>query len=320
MKANVITDEMLSELLSGLDDNIEVPEDVSAGWRNAIKHESRIIKIGRYTKSLSAFAAAIAVFVCATLLFRAGGILPKTETAKPVNVYSIASADSVMALAADGEDSDILYTANSAADDEQESAGRIISAECSFSAKDSEAAQTAVENAMSGYDAYFGSRTISEGVYAAEVRILAESIDAFAESLKTLTDDFAITIHETPEDEKVFDAQGRLDTAYETVARLKAELESADAEKALRLDEELNKLYSEIDELERTINSYGNDRNYARVSITAKIGGFGQRLKTAVSSFIRGFGSDLAVTVIMLLPVLAIIAAAVVVIKKKASK
>lgn len=63
-------DEQISQLLRGLDDNIEVPLDAAAAWRKAVRHEARKMKwLGR-TRWAVELAAAIALVIGATFAWR----------------------------------------------------------------------------------------------------------------------------------------------------------------------------------------------------------------------------------------------------------
>lgn len=321
MKTNNITDEMLSELLKGLDDGIEVPEEVTESWTAAVRHESRIIKLDRFTRSFGSLAAAIAVIIGATLLLRNNNVLPKEKPIAPAAVYSVAAQDYPVALAADGESDEFVFTNRSAEQVTEtgiDGKDLLISAECGFEAESAQAAELAVNNSLSGIDGYIYCSTVSKSEAVFELRVLNDNLDALISALKASTKNFTVTINRIPADEGIYSAQERLDAAYMTLSVLKSEMELADSETALKLNAQISELCDEIDSLERLINTYRNDLSYARVSIKAEIGGFGQKLLTSIGNFWSGFGSDFTITTIITLPILAIIAACVFVIRKKA--
>ncbi|MBQ4451103.1 MAG: DUF4349 domain-containing protein [Clostridia bacterium] len=132
IRLNDLSDEKISELLKGLDDDIQVPLDVSAAWRRAVRKEAASIRFLPRLRRWGEMAAAIVLMVGLTFLWR-GALKPQAhgDQAGPAQsekyIYilqeegaamTLLASDSSLAETSDTDDTDIEETLTRSTADE----------------------------------------------------------------------------------------------------------------------------------------------------------------------------------------------------------
>ena len=84
-------DEQIADLLKGLDDDLNMPFDVSVAWRKAVKAEARKRKWMGSMRWAAEIAAVLVVIVGATFMWRSLGVVKQTQSniiGKPTGEYA----------------------------------------------------------------------------------------------------------------------------------------------------------------------------------------------------------------------------------------
>lgn len=338
-----MTEEQLLELLNGIDDDIKVPLDVSAAWRNAVRKEEKKRKLVTFSKRISAAAAAIVVLLGMTAIMRNQGVFMKNgvmdsveaedrsvrlyytaagSEVKDENAYLVVASDSSMeeeipvteeTLMDAGEygmsnDESVIYTY---------AASVIESGNAQKTAKE----VTTEVNKAGGYIASEQMRSDKGGkTVVLNACIPEEKLSEFGNTIMSNFPGSSFEINRQDATRLYTDATKRIESLRLMAERLNSLIETAQAEEIPDLYDQLNRIYDEIDELCVSVDSYGRESIYADTEIVireANEAGFGEKLKNAFGNLGDGFFTDAVVTACILLPVIAVAVIIVLILRKK---
>ena len=256
-------DDRLTELLWDMDAEISVPQEVGAMWRGTVKKEFRAAKRRR-----AVVRTAQLLTICIIMLGVAGlfGVYDNGSTAMPAvpAIYAKANENFVF-IEADGAVAEASFEAAQAEDDTEL---YVMYASAALRSNAPAECADAVQLLAEELGGYAQFRTAEGRTVTLTLRIQNDSVNGF---MALLARDFKLRSAQTnmrTVDELYYDAESRLQTAYLSVERLEELISSANAEQLSDLYAQLAQLYDDIDELERTINGYDTDLNYATVTVT----------------------------------------------------
>lgn len=300
--------ELLARDLRGLDDYVGVPLNAQSAWRRAVRHEIARAKRRRFARAFAGIAAAFLVMIGSTLALR-GGLLhiePDNAGNASAPTYALANAEQPrifaptrvnsreMAAAAgkarmlvqsDGDfgnestpdtaQSASAQTTDSVFTGEYDAPAQMVRRAARVAQTDMfDQEKETLNELVIEYDGYFASDNIDfslpERVLTCVIRVPDEQLDTFLAALENIGN--TISIERTSEDVSAYhyDAQSRLDAQKLIADRLVALIPQADGEALIALNAQLSDAYDQIDEMQRIINAYANDVEYAAVSFTLR--------------------------------------------------
>ncbi|MBR3929641.1 MAG: DUF4349 domain-containing protein [Clostridia bacterium] len=343
--------DIIKNEVKGMDDDIVVPLQAQAAWRNAVKKEIRAKKFKKAYKAMTGVAAAFIVLVGTTFAMRGAGALPPkylepeanaitenavmtaamTEDAAPAYGIPETAVQSRMVYAstevvieADGETDDVIV---GSVDDEN----IIKSADIVIQSEQIENDIQAIFDLTEEYEGYVSDdiRDFSEFGDHAELvsRIPVDLMDDYISAAENIGEVVSVSRFSQNADEIYYNVDGRLESKIALLEELNRSIKNADEETLLLLNEELNRVYAEIDTLTRLQNTRDNDLMYAKVKITLK-GKVSAPVTPAESTLmdrsakgfkqsmnvIGDFFKDMVVSVAVIAPVVLILAAATLVV------
>ncbi|MBQ6715923.1 MAG: DUF4349 domain-containing protein [Clostridia bacterium] len=282
--------DIIKNELKGMDDHVIVPLQAQAAWRNAVKKEIRNKKFKKAYKALSSVAAALIVLVGATFALRSNDLLPK-DTADEYNYTSSLAVVTVSAaeddIAAYGMPDEMIRTRSTAnerfvieadgeADDmivgDLESENIIKSCDIVLESDSVESDIQSIYDLTEEYEGYVSEdiRNYSESGDHADIvsRIPVDLMDDYISAAENIGCTVSISRFSQNADEIYYDIDSRLESKRLLADEMSARIKDADEETLLLMNEEISKVYAEIDTLTRLANTRDNDLMYAKVRIT----------------------------------------------------
>lgn len=335
-----ISEEELTSLLNGLDDDIQVPLDASAAWRTAVRNEEKRTKRNRFVRSISSVAAAVIVLVGVTVLMRAGGYLNNRKTeyledsAPAGRIYYTVSENDIAGYKAVGVDASasIAATASPVIENDMEetaevpvSGGNVLytSAAAEVPTDDVSAAYAAVDelvNCFGGYRKNESKRMSASGEGVdLTVSIPVEALEAFGKELISIYPKASFVISVSDRSELYADGTERLNSLELIAERTNELIVTASGDELNDLYEKLNAVYDEMDALRADIRSAeGTDEADVFIAIV-KSGKhtIGNGISNIIGNLKDGFLNDTCATFIVLLPAAIIIALLITIIARQ---
>lgn len=361
-KEELIYSDMIKNELRGMDDDVVVPLGAQAAWRNAVRKEIRTKKFKKVYKSLSGIAAAVVVLIGTTFAMRETGNLPPKYRAPEENAPTVMMAfsedntqpayvvpETAVLSRAKMTSSDIVIESDGETDDVivglADAENIIKSADIVLESESFEDDALAIYDLTEEYEGYVSDdvRNFSESGSHADIvsRIpvdLMEDYIAAAENIGTV---ISVSRFSQNADEIYYNIDDRLESKIRLSEEINELVKNADEDSVLLLNDELNRVYAEIDTLTRLSATRDNDLMYAKVKIVLtqaapepvtpaesslkerSAQGFMQSLN-AIGDFLK----DMVVSVAVIAPVVLILAAIVLTVvftaksvkKKKAKK
>ena len=326
-----ISEEELTSLLNGLDDDIQVPLDVSAAWRTAVRKEEKRTKRNRFLRSISSVAAAVIVLIGVTVLMRNGGFLKNREaeylndSAPTGRIYYTMSETDISGYKAVGVDASmsIAATASPVIENEMEETAELpangeavlyTSAEAEVPAEDVPAAYAAVDELVNRFGGYRKNEcrrmdAAGEGVELT-VSIPLETLEAFGKELISLYPGASFVISVSDKSELYADGTERLNSLELIAERTNELIATASGDELNDLYEKLNGIYDEMDALRADIRSgEGTDEADVFINIVKSVKRtIGTGITNIIGNLKDGFLNDTCATFIVLLPAAVIIA------------
>lgn len=340
--------EMIKNEIKGMDDDIVVPLQAQAAWRNAVRKEIRLKKFKKTYKALTGVAAAVVVLIGTTFAMRETGALPPkyNENKENVPVFTLATmADDTQAaygipeiammskavadtaevvIESDGETDDVIV---GTAFEEN----IIKSADIVIESESVEADARAIYDLTEEYEGYVSDdiRNYSEfGGYADIVsRIPVDLMDDYISAAENIGKVVSVSRFSQNADEIYYNIDARLESKIALSEEINSLIETADEESILLLNDELNRVYAEIDALTRLSATRDNDLMYAKVKIIlnevvpAPVTPAESSLKDRSAqgfmqsvSAIGDFCKDMVVSVAVIAPVVLLLAAVVLIV------
>lgn len=333
-----ISEEELTSLLNGLDDDIQVPLDVSSAWRTAVRAEEKRMKQRRLVGMLSSVAAAIVVILGATILMRGSGLMGARNAveskmpSEPVRMYFTADnamADTYMTVGYDSSDENEESAVYGIMEDavltvsEMPAAARSSGAEAPMQPVLHTVANASIntEDVDSACEKVEQITFIEGGYVEQKIRILGGSedityyvnipvscIENFGNALLNAYPDASFTVTVRDESKLYSDATERLNSLTLLADRTNELILTANESELTSLYEKLSAIYDEMDELRAGIPE--RDSEYAEVTICIQKlmkPGVGEKVGNIFANIKDGFMTDLGATLIVLLPAVAII-------------
>lgn len=331
--------------VKGMDDDIVVPLEAQAAWRSAVRKEIGKKKFRRAYKALTSVAAALVVLIGATFAMRSTGMLPPRaveetpKTAETRMMLTSVSPDSDQSfhapdtmvqmrsvntasgfvLETDGQTESLILT-------EDESENIIKSADIILNTESMEEDIRLIYDLTEEYEGYVSEdvRDFTSTAEHADIvsRIPVDLMDDYISAAENIASVVSVSKYSQNADEIYYDIDSRLESKRALAEELNALITTADEERLITLNEEINVVYEEIDTLTRLANTRDNDLMYAKVKITLNgtapepvtpaestlkdrsSKGFMQSL-TAIGDFLQ----DMVVSVAVIAPVVLLLAA-----------
>ena len=333
-----LSEEELTSLLNGLDDDIQVPLEVSSAWRSAVREEEKRMKRRGAIRMISSVAAAIVVILGATILMRGSGLMSARNSvegmmpSEPARLYYTADNDAADTYLTVGYDSSVDTEESAVLGIMEDRALETIETTASTKASGTEAPAKTVmrteanavintENVDSACDKVEQLVGEANGYVEWRSRILGGSDDIsyrvnvpvavaedFGRKLLDAYPDASYTVTVRDESKLYADATERLNSLNLLADRTNELILTASEEELTGLYEKLSAIYDEMDELRAGIPDSENEyaevniiiHKLSKLSVSQKVGNAFENLKD-------GFMTDLGATVIILLPAAAII-------------
>ena len=283
--------DMIKNEVKGMDDDIVVPLQAQAAWRSAVRKEIRNKKLKRAYKALTSVAAAAVVLVGTTFAMRGTGALPPkyvepeenqkttclmkavmTELTQDMPAIPETAMNTRMAFSSDtfviesdGEADDMIVGDN-------EGENIIKSADVLLESAQIENDIKAIYDLTEEYEGYVSDDIRDFSVYGdhAEIvsRIPVELMDDYIVAAENIAEVVSVSRFSQNADEIYYNVDARLESKIALSQELNQRIKNADEETILRLNDEINKIYAEIDALTRLQGTRDNDLMYAMVKIT----------------------------------------------------
>ena len=333
-----LSEEELSSLLNGFDDDIQVPLEVSSAWRSAVREEEKRMKRSRVIKMLTSVAAAVVVILGTTVLMRGSGLMD----ARTMNEVSVTSEPARLYYAVDNAATDTYLTVgyDSSIETEESAVFGIMedreteAIEAPAAAKASKAEAPVQPILRTGANAVIDTEDVDStcekvellthdagGYVEQKVSILGGSEDVsyqmsvpvaavedFGKKLLDAYPDASFTVTVRDESKLYADATERLNSLTMLADRTNELILTAGESELTGLYEKLSAIYDEMDALRAGIPE--RDSEYAEVTIFIhKINklSVGDKVGNVLANLRNGFLTDLGGTFIILLPAAAII-------------
>lgn len=347
-KEDLRLSDIIKDEVRGMDDDIVVPLQAQAAWRNAVRKEIRAKKVKKAYKAMSGVAAAIVVLVGTTFAMRETGALPPkynvhtentpavmmaNETTEDSSSYAMpetammartVSTSNAFVIESDGETDDVIVGAS-------EGENIIKSADIVLESESVEEDANAVYELTEEYEGYVSEDIRDYALYGSHAelvsRIPVDLMDDYISAAENIGKVASVSRFSQNADEIYYNIDDRLAGKIALSEEINQLIENADEESVLLLNDELNRVYAEIDALTRLAATRDNDLMYAKVRIILNeliaesvtptesslkdrsAQGFMQSA-TAISDFLK----DMVVSVCVIAPVVLLLAAVVLVV------
>lgn len=334
--------------VKGMDDDIVVPLQAQAAWRNAVRKEIRVKKYKKVYKALSGAAAAVVVLIGTTFAMRETGALPPRYIASEKNAPAVIMTDAInvnaaayampetvmntrmttasheVVIEADGETDDVIV---GVADGEN----IIKSANIVLESESVEDDANAVYELTEEYEGYVSEDIRDYALYGSHAelvsRIPVDLMDDYISAAENIGKVVSVSRFSQNADELYYNIDDRLKSKIALSEEINLLIEEADEEAILLLNSELNRVYAEIDALTRLSATRDSDLMYAKVKIvltevvTESVTPAESSLKdrsaqgfmqsaTAIGDFLK----DMVVSVAVIAPVVLLLSVAVLVV------
>lgn len=280
--------DIIKDEVRGMDDDIVVPLQAQAAWRNAVRKEIRAKKVKKAYKAMSGVAAAIVVLVGTTFAMRETGALPPKYDTTAVNEPAVmtmvhkdeavsdgampetammartVSTSNAVVIESDGETDDVIV---GAADGEN----IIKSADIVLESESVEEDANAVYELTEEYEGYVSEDIRDYALYGSHAelvsRIPVDLMDDYISAAENIGKVASVSRFSQNADEIYYNIDDRLAGKIALSEEINQLIENADEESVLLLNDELNRVYAEIDALTRLAATRDNDLMYAKVKI-----------------------------------------------------
>lgn len=340
--------DIIKNEIKGMDDDIVVPLQAQAAWRNAVRKEIRAKKVKKAYKAMSGVAAAVVVLIGTTFAMRETGALPPkynvptentpavmmaNETTEDSSSYAMpetammartVSTSNAFVIESDGETDDVIVGAS-------EGENIIKSADIVLESESVEEDANAVYELTEEYEGYVSEDIRDYALYGSHAelvsRIPVDLMDDYISAAENIGKVASVSRFSQNADEIYYNIDDRLAGKIALSEEINQLIENADEESVLLLNDELNRVYAEIDALTRLAATRDNDLMYAKVKIILNevvpepvtpaesslkersAQGFMQSF-TAIGDFMK----DMVVSVCVIAPVVLLLAAVVLVV------
>ena len=301
--------EDMRAMLADLDRDMDIPPEAAQAWRSSVRDECERRRASSrfgWTKAVVSVAAAVAVLVGATVVFRNGMERPASYKSARNTSYMAGSAsyddydlefEAPLAMAATSMDaggganatasarktileSDGPVDPSAVSDSATAMRKPVIlrSASRTVQSTEFESAVERLEALVNGSSAWFEYRSVSGSTFAdgglgrtlsATVRVPSEGLDAFLASLTDVGAVTAATDRAEDVSDRYYDTQTRLSTLraeYERLTDLVTD--AADLSDLLLLEDKMYDVQYQIDAIEGELSGLDSRANYSSVSIT----------------------------------------------------
>ncbi len=282
--------DIIKNEVKGIDDDIVVPLQAQAAWRNAVRKEIRTKKFKKAYRALSGVAAAAVVLIGTTFAMRESGVLPPKYNAPEENTSALvmtamtddtqaaygmpetavnarmvtSTSSSMVVIEADGEADDVIV---GTVDDEN----IIKSADIVIESESMEEDALEIYDLTEEYEGYVSDdiRNYSEFGSHADIvsRIPVDLMDDYIAAAENIGTVVSVSRFSQNADEIYYNIDDRLESKLALSEEINLLIENADEESILLLNDELNRVYAEIDALTRLSATRDNDLKYAKVKI-----------------------------------------------------
>ncbi len=347
-KEDLRLSDIIKDEVRGMDDDIVVPLQAQAAWRNAVRKEIRAKKVKKAYKAMSGVAAAIVVLVGTTFAMRETGALPPKYDTPTVNEPAVmtmvhkdeavsdgampetammartVSTSNAFVIESDGETDDVIVGAS-------EGENIIKSADIVLESESVEEDANAVYELTEEYEGYVSEDIRDYALYGSHAelvsRIPVDLMDDYISAAENIGKVASVSRFSQNADEIYYNIDDRLAGKIALSEEINQLIENADEESVLLLNDELNRVYAEIDALTRLAATRDNDLMYAKVriilneliaeSVTPAESSLKERSAQGfMQSFtaIGDFMKDMVVSVCVIAPVVLLLAAVVLVV------
>ncbi len=344
-KEDLRLSDIIKDEVRGMDDDIVVPLQAQATWRNAVRKEIRAKKVKKAYKAMSGVAAAIVVLVGTTFAMRETGALPPKYDTPAVNEPAVmtmvhkdeavsdgampetammartVSTSNAFVIESDGETDDVIVGAS-------EGENIIKSADIVLESESVEEDANAVYELTEEYEGYVSEDIRDYALYGSHAelvsRIPVDLMDDYISAAENIGKVASVSRFSQNADEIYYNIDDRLAGKIALSEEINQMIENADEESVLLLNDELNRVYAEIDALTRLAATRDNDLMYAKVriilneliaeSVTPAESSLKERSAQGfMQSFtaIGDFMKDMVVSVCVIAPVVLLLAAVV---------
>ena len=340
-----LSDEQISEMLRGLDDDIQVPLDVSAAWRRAVRKEAGSVRMASILRKWGSLAAALILLTGLTAIWRgAFGTNAKhvefaPERTNPYIYFVDETTTQTTLLASDSSLDDALLfrtvednmeaefgDPNEEVDSKKLTAGKseagngmaapeiVKYANADIYARDVAKTHAELHALVKNFDAYIESEEKAsdenENSANGRIRVRADQFEEMTESIKNAFPSIELNVFKEDISAMYRDGSERLEAAYRAIDELNKRLETAQADSIGSLYDEINRMYDEIDLYRGEQNAFLTDTQYSTVfySIREKnaLGGLAAFFSPAQTEGTGGFILDMLKLSVMLLPLIAL--------------
>ena len=336
--------DMIKKEIRGMDDDVVVPLQAQAAWRNAVRKEIKARKLRKAYKAVSSVAAALVVLIGTTFAMRETGALPPKYVLPEDNVSAVMTANTMdedmaafampetamkarmavpsieFVIESDGETDDLIVGVS-------DGDNIIKSADITLESASIENDARAIYDLAEEYEGYVSEDIRDYAMYASHAelvsRIPVDLMDDYIAAAENIGKVISVSRFSQNADELYYNIDDRLESKIALSEEISAMVKNADEESILLLNDELNRVYAEIDALTRLAATRDNDLMYAKVKIILNetapepvtpaesslkdrsAQGFKQSLN-AVGDFLK----DMVVSVAVILPVVLLLAVA----------
>lgn len=336
--------DMIKKEIRGMDDDVVVPLQAQAAWRNAVRKEIKARKLRKAYKAVSSVAAALVVLIGTTFAMRETGALPPKYVLPEDNVSAVMTANTMdedmaafampetamkarmavpsieFVIESDGETDDLIVGVS-------DGDNIIKSADITLESASIENDARAIYDLAEEYEGYVSEDIRDYAMYASHAelvsRIPVDLMDDYIAAAENIGKVISVSRFSQNADELYYNIDNRLESKIALSEEISAMVKNADEESILLLNDELNRVYAEIDALTRLAATRDNDLMYAKVKIILNetapepvtpaesslkdrsAQGFKQSLN-AVGDFLK----DMVVSVAVILPVVLLLAVA----------
>ena len=336
--------DMIKKEIRGMDDDVVVPLQAQAAWRNAVRKEIKARKLRKAYKAVSGVAAALVVLIGTTFAMRETGALPPKYVLPEDNVSAVMTANTMdedmaafampetamkarmavpsieFVIESDGETDDLIVGVS-------DGDNIIKSADITLESASIENDARAIYDLAEEYEGYVSEDIRDYAMYASHAelvsRIPVDLMDDYIAAAENIGKVISVSRFSQNADELYYNIDDRLESKIALSEEISAMVKNADEESILLLNDELNRVYAEIDALTRLAATRDNDLMYAKVKIILNetapepvtpaesslkdrsAQGFKQSLN-AVGDFLK----DMVVSVAVILPVVLLLAVA----------